>query len=304
MAKNLTTSILFALFAIQLCAQYQIGLIPCVSPDKKIYQKIGFTEVEIEYGSPSVEGRKVWGDLEPFDEVWRAGANDATRISFSLPVTINNAILDSGTYALFIIPRDNQRWTVIFNKESDQWGSFRYNSDQDVLRLNVVPKATEYLKEELKYSIQHFGYQDGSVVLNWERVEIEIPFETNYIEELKRTVETRAESLEDRLGWVAYLQGAEHLQQINQELSIALEWVDRAETIMQTLDIANEKYYSNGYVVGHLYWTKAKILAATNDKTRAFEYAEKMIDLPNSPYYKSNKETENIDNLISSWSER
>ena len=305
MKMNVTVStFLTLLFTIQLCAQYQIGLIPRTSPDKATYQKIGFTEVEIKYGSPSVNGRKILGDLEPYDEVWRAGANEATTISFSLPVKINDSMLDSGRYALFIVPRKNQRWTVIFNKEWDQWGAFRYNSADDALRVDVVPKKNEYLKEELTYSIEQFGYEYGSILLNWEHVKLEIPFETNYITELEKLLKDRVVKLEDHLSWVAYLQGAEHLEQINNELLLAREWIDHAESILESSDASNEKFFSNGYVIGHLYWTKAKILAATNDKSGAIEYANKMRDLPDALFYKRNIEKENMENLISSWSEQ
>jgi len=108
--------------------------VPRVSPNALVGQTIGVTEVRIAYGRPSVRGRKIFGGLVPFDEVWRTGANEATTISFSTPVRIEGTSLDAGTYSLFTIPGP-ETWTLIFNSEPEQWGAYNYDSSKDILRV-------------------------------------------------------------------------------------------------------------------------------------------------------------------------
>lgn len=299
------TSTLFLIFLTQiLCAQYQIGLIPRVSPDKAVFQKIGYTEVEIKYGSPAIKNRSIWGDLVPYDKVWRAGANSATTVEFSDNIIIGNHQLDSGKYALFIIPKANDKWTVIFNKVHKQWGAFKYDESEDALRVKIVPRRRNYPTENLTYSIQQLGYQYGSLVLRWEYLEIAIPFETNYLEKFRQEVENRANQQEDYIKWIVYLQGAEHLHQIESEPDLALSWINQAEKIMSSTSEWNEQFYPRDYIKGHLFWTKAKLLAKANNFSEAQTYAQKIKSLENPIFYNREKETEEIDTLIGLWKEK
>ena len=95
--------------------------------------------VKTDYSSPRMKGRKVYGGLVPYGQVWRAGANENTVITFSDPVTIEGQPLDKGTYGLHMIPGQNQ-WTVIFSKNSTSWGAFTYKQDEDALRVTVKPR--------------------------------------------------------------------------------------------------------------------------------------------------------------------
>ncbi|HKK77937.1 MAG TPA: DUF2911 domain-containing protein [Saprospiraceae bacterium] len=131
------------------------------SPRKEMSGSIGDAEITLDYGSPSVKGRDIWGGLNPFGEVWRAGANAATTIAFSEDVTIEGEALPAGKYALFTIPnKDNV--VVIFNSETDQWGAGNYDESKDVLRVTVTPSAVDENQEALEYMV------DGDqVVLAW-----------------------------------------------------------------------------------------------------------------------------------------
>ena len=187
MTRLLLLFILFSTTLTTFC-QYRIGLVPRVSPDKYVYQKVGYTEVELTYGSPSVNSRLVWGNLAPYNKVWRAGANNATTVRFGLPVVIDGIALDSGIYALFVMPKKDDKWTVILSNKSNQWGSFRYDEADDALRTDIIPRRSNQYREELEYSIGQTGFQYGSIILAWEHLEIEIPFETNYLDEFKNAV--------------------------------------------------------------------------------------------------------------------
>ena len=281
--------------------QYQIGIIPRVSPDKMIYQKIGYTEVEVRYGSPSVNNRQVFGELVPYDKVWRAGANSATTIEFRSAVNIGEMKLDSGKYAFFLIPKENDKWTVIFNKVSKQWGAFRYDEKEDALRLEVSPRTTKHKTENLAYTINQTGFKYGSIILAWDFMEIEVPFETNYLTEFEQEIEKRASLQPEYIKWLPYMQGAEHLEQIGSNLELAKKWIAKAENIMNSTEEWNKQFYPREYVEGHLYWTKAKILAWDNNYTEAVKYVDKLKNLEKAAFYNKKNEREDIDEKYNAW---
>lgn len=131
------------------------------SPAMKAEGKIGATEVMINYSSPSVKGREIYGDLVPFDKVWRAGANEATTVQFSKDVMVNGKKLAAGTYAFFVTPSEEGEWMISFNKEAKQWGAYKHDKSKDAL---VVGAKTKKIKsvEKLTYGI------DGSMIyLDW-----------------------------------------------------------------------------------------------------------------------------------------
>ena len=124
--------VVFALWAFTTGLDAQLKL-PRISPNGELGQTIGTTVIKADYSRPGVKGREIWGKLVPYNEVWRAGANDATMISFSSDVSIDGKKLAAGTYSFFILPTTNE-WTFIFNGEPKQWGAFNYKKEKDVLR--------------------------------------------------------------------------------------------------------------------------------------------------------------------------
>lgn len=127
--------------------------------------KIGNTEIRITYGAPLVKGRTIFGGLVPYDQVWRAGANEATTITFSTDVKVNGQDLPAGTYAYFVVPKEDGPWEVIFNKEANQWGAFNYDAEKDALRVTAEPMGADH-QETLTFDIQG-GDTEGTVVLHW-----------------------------------------------------------------------------------------------------------------------------------------
>jgi hypothetical protein len=140
-------------------------------------QAVGGAEVEIAYGRPAVKARKVWGELVPDGRVWRAGANEATRFSFSKDVKIEGHALAAGTYTFFAIPGPAE-WTVIWNRVPRQWGAFDYNPAFDALRFAVKPADAPH-QEYLRYGIEPAGANAAVVTLAWEKrsvaFRIEVP---------------------------------------------------------------------------------------------------------------------------------
>jgi hypothetical protein len=147
-----------------------------VSPKASVMQVVGFTEIQIDYGRPGVKGRKIWGELVPYNKVWRAGANEATVFSFSTDVTIEGKKLPAGKYSFFVIPNKGE-WILIFNKVSEQWGAFEYNESQDVLRVTVKPKETNFV-EWLTYSFDKTGDHSAVISLDWEKLKVPFKIET------------------------------------------------------------------------------------------------------------------------------
>jgi hypothetical protein len=136
------------------------------SPAAKATGKAGKATITIDYSSPAVKGRKVYGDLVPFGKIWRAGANEATIFEVDNDVKIEGQALAKGKYGLFTIPGESE-WTIVFNKTWNQWGSYRYKQEEDVLRVKVASQKTAKMVENLTYSVEN-----GKVYLRWENTEV------------------------------------------------------------------------------------------------------------------------------------
>ncbi len=148
-----------------------IAFISCnkKSPREQSSGTIDGIAIAIDYGAPSVKGRIIWGGLEGYGDVWRAGANGNTTVSFDKNVIISGNNLAAGKYGFFIIPKEKGDWTVIFNKENDEWGAYAYKKEEDALRVNVAPSFVNDTQEQLLYSIG-----DTTINFAWEKVRLAI----------------------------------------------------------------------------------------------------------------------------------
>ncbi len=172
MKKNICLYLCFPIMLFFVFSSYAQENKIRLSPKASVMQTVGFTDVTIDYSRPGVKGRTIWGKLVPYNKVWRAGANEATTISFSTDVTIEGKNLPAGTYGFFTIP-DKNTWTIIFNKVADQWGAFQYNEAEDALRLTVKPESNNF-QEWLAYSITKTGNKSAVISLEWEK--LKVPF--------------------------------------------------------------------------------------------------------------------------------
>jgi hypothetical protein len=146
-----------------------------ISPKATVIQTVGFTELRIDYSRPGVKKREIWGKLVPYDAVWRAGANEATKITFSTDVTVEGKKLKKGAYSFFAIPGKND-WTIIFNKVADQWGAFEYNESEDALRVKVKTEKAIW-QEWLSYTINKASDTSAVIRLEWEKIKVPIKVE-------------------------------------------------------------------------------------------------------------------------------
>lgn len=141
------------------------------SSNALVLQNVGTGIVGVSYGRPGVKGREIFGGLEKWGSVWRAGANEATVFANTVPVKINGQILPVGRYALFMIPNQNSDWVVIFNKIADQWGAFNYQATEDALRINVRPESIP-THEWLSYGFDEISESAARLTMKWEKVQI------------------------------------------------------------------------------------------------------------------------------------
>jgi hypothetical protein len=171
--KFLTLSFLLAFFAVISSACAQGDKSQRASPPATATGKIGDATITINYSSPAVKGRKVWGGLVPYNAAWRAGANEATVFETSKDITVEGKPLPAGKYSLFIVPGENE-WQFIFNKQTGQWGIKRtgeanFDPANNALTVMAKPKAASTMSERLVYDVNGNGF-----VLRWENLEVPV----------------------------------------------------------------------------------------------------------------------------------
>ncbi len=151
-------------------AQYNL---PAASPRQTIEQQFSVSKVSLDYGRPSVNNRKIFGALVPYGEVWRAGANSATKITFGQPVKVGNTVLPPGSYAVFVIPQATS-WRVLFNKEAEQWGAYNYKADLNVAEITVPVQKLMPAQEVLTWLLTPSGNQIQLSCM-WADVRVDVP---------------------------------------------------------------------------------------------------------------------------------
>lgn len=207
--------------------------LPQVSPGASVKQTIGLNDVAITYSRPGVKGRKIWGGLVPYGSVWRTGANAATSIQFTEDVLVEGQPLPAGTYSLHTIPGEKE-WTIIFNKEANQWGSYSYEAAKDALRIKVTP-VPGAPQEWMQFRFEDPSINSARVVLAWEN--LQVPFtirnatdtNTKVVAMLRDSV-ARAKPDE----WQVYYRAGNYLVQNKISMDDAAVWLDKAIAISPT----------------------------------------------------------------------
>jgi hypothetical protein len=228
---------------------------PRPSPDATVTQMIGVTEIKIDYSSPGVKGRKVWGELVPFGEIWRTGANEATTITFSDPVKINGIELPAGTYGIHTIPNESE-WEFIFSKNTKIDGSSNFNKDNEVLRVKAKPEEHHFM-ERMTFLFADVTDNSASVNLLWDKVEVSFNIETS-------TQELFLSKAREQLSWSPTFQAAQYCLTTNTNLEEAYKWIEASCLI-------NEVYWNTR--------VKAQIQHKLGMKNEAITTMEKAIGL-------------------------
>ena len=152
--------------------------LPEPSPAATTEQTIGITEVKVVYHRPAVNGRTIWGQLVPYNEPWRAGANENTLATFSSDVKVGGKPLKAGTYGLHMIPTARE-WTIAFSNMTTAWGSFTYDPKEDAARITVTPRTEPTSEERLSYGFDDVTDSKGTLVLRWEKLAVPIAIEVD-----------------------------------------------------------------------------------------------------------------------------
>lgn len=168
--------ILLGIFLSSNCLHAQQAVAPRPSPTSIVTLKYKDTYIKVTYSQPHKRGREIFGQLVPYNEVWRTGANEATEITLTKDAYINNILVQAGTYSIFTIPNPN-KWTVIINKETGLWGSYNYNSKLDVVRFDVPVNDTGNVPYET-FTIQ-FDQRNNvaDLLLLWGKTKVAVPFQ-------------------------------------------------------------------------------------------------------------------------------
>ena len=198
---------------------------PDVSPAASATQIVGLTEISVTYHRPAINGRKIWGVLVPYDQVWRAGANQNTVVSFSTPVTVNGTPLAAGTYGLHMIPTTGA-WTVIFSRESGAWGSFSYDQKEDAVRVTAKPQTAEF-QERLGYTFDEPTRDSVVLAMRWEKVRVPVDVRIDVARTVLDNYRAQLRGL-PRFGWQAWSQAANWAAQNNIDLEDAAAFADRS----------------------------------------------------------------------------
>ncbi len=188
-------------------------------------QRIGLTDITVTYHRPAVRQRTVWGDLVPYDQVWRAGANQNTVLSFSTPFSVGGQQLPAGDYGLHIIPTKAE-WTVILNKESTAWGSFFYDQANDAARFTTRPQPAEF-QEYLAYTFESPGPAGVTLTLHWEKVALPIQIVVDTPAVVSDNLQQQLHNLPGFF-WQSFAQAASWSARNNANLDRASAWADRA----------------------------------------------------------------------------
>lgn len=161
---------------------------PMTSPRQIISQQFSVTKISVDYGRPSVRGRKVFGELVPYGKIWRVGANEATNINFEQNVLFGGKPTKIGRYAIFVIPEEHE-WTVFLNYDADAWGAYTYDPNQNAIEVKVPVSTEKNLQEALEFTFESVSDTKINLVVRWEYAKVEIPIEVDKVPQINKIIE-------------------------------------------------------------------------------------------------------------------
>lgn len=271
MKKIFLSAITIACFALLSTAQVKM---PAPSPTQTVKQDFAIGTIELTYSRPMAKGRKIFGDLVPYNKLWRTGANAATKIAFSEPVEIGGKKLDSGSYVLYTIP-GIESWEIILNRGLKNWGTDGYKESEDVLRISVPVFKMKNKMESFTMEFSDVKPETCSLDIQWEKTMVSIPLRANFKDKVRAQIEA-AMKTEKKPYWAA----AQFYNEYDKNLTLALENSTKA------IEGNKEAFWMWIY--------KAKIQKEMGDMAGAMESSKKSMELAtaakNDDYVKMNKD--------------
>lgn len=266
MRRNFIVILAVLLISVPAVGQLEI---PQASQQASVSQTIGTTEITINYHRPGVRGRAIWGGLVPWDQPWRMGANEATTIEFSGPVKVEGQDVPAGKYSFFAIP-SKDKWTLVINKDPEQWGAYGYDASKDQLRASVTP-STGPRTEWMRFTIDPVTPSSAIVNLNWDTVSVPMRVDVDVAAGMWTAVDAAMKKLKaDEAQTLAY--AANWALDSGERMSEGLAWVD------QSIAITGENVFNQ--------WTRARLLhklGRTGDAVPVIEKALAMAKTGNMP---------------------
>ena len=199
---------------------------PDASQHATITQRVGLTDVSIDYSRPNVRGREIFGGLVPYGKVWRTGANASTKIKFSDAVKIGGKDVPAGEYAFFTIPNENE-WTIILSKNTKRWGAYDYKADTDALRVTVKPMTIANPVESFTIAFDDLKDDGATIVLKWDKTRVPVELTTNTMEKVNQEIRAALKNPKS-LDPLFYYQAASFYYDHDKDLEQAAKWIDQA----------------------------------------------------------------------------
>lgn len=255
--------LLLTIFTFSIVTLAQDFRTPRPSPDATVSQYVGVTQITIDYSSPAVKGRKIWGDLVPFGQVWRTGANEATTITFSDPVSINGTELAAGTYGIHSIPNTNE-WEIIFSKDTPIDGSSTFDPKKEVLRIKTKPEEHHFME---RMTFLFTNTTDNSVEVNliWDKTKVGFKVEV-------KTQDLTLQKARNSFKWNQLMAAANYNLEQNISLDEGFRWI-------QASTLINENYW-NTRILAQYYGKMNKKSEAIATMEKAIEMGGKMSSPP------------------------
>jgi len=237
---------------------------PRPSPLSTVEQKVGLTDISIEYSRPSVKGRTIFGELVQFDKMWRLGANASTKIEFSKDVTIAGQEVPAGKYALYAIP-NKDKWTMVLHKNLSYWGTGGkdYQESEDQLRFDVVPSSYGVKIETMTFNFSNVNGEACDVELLWENTQVKFSIKT----EVDKVVMAEIESKMKGISASTYYQAARYYLDNDKDMEQALVWIDKSLESSEKFWMLRQK----SLILGKLERYKDAIAVAEKSKEMAKE---------------------------------
>ena len=252
---------------------------PQPSPVGKISQEVGLTKVEVEYSRPSAKGRKVFGKLVPFGELWRTGANASTKITFGEDVKVGETSLPKGTYALYTVPGQS-KWDVVFYKNTTFWGApaaAEYKMEDIAAKVTVASEASKSFVETFTIEVNNLKNNGADLEISWENTIVKVPFTLDTDSKVMADIKSQMEGPNAN----TYYSAARYYYEEKKDPNQALAWVD------QSLAKGGDKFW--------ILRLKANILADLGRYKDAIATAEKSSELAkkegNADYQRMNAES-------------
>jgi hypothetical protein len=235
---------------------------PQASPTAKIAQQVGLSDVTVDYSRPSTKGRKIFGELVPFGQVWRTGANGATLLTFSTDVMISGKNVPAGQYALYSIPGKSE-WTMILSKNTKLWGAIGYNESDDLIRFNATPNKLSRNYETMEITFADMTDTGANLSIKWETTRVDFRIETEVDEIVMAQIQELVIDSETENPGLLY-SAANYYYTNKKDMNQAYAWISKS--------VESDKKY----------WTvhlKAKIEATLGMKSEAIASAKESMAL-------------------------